>query len=288
MIPATSIQGSPSEYVGMFLDRYRDLQKSQNTIASYCADLAQLMEFSPSCRLSYQDADRFVAWLSQQGLSAASIKRKLSACRSFFTYLLRQGIVDVNPFLGVETPALPQRLPKLPSPEKVKECLDAMGDDYLSTRDGALIALLFGSGARISEALSLHTTHLDLNKNEIRVVGKGNKERVLVLSDGARRHLEGYLRVRPSSDTTALFLTLQGASLTRRGAEYAIERRFACVGEEVSPHQLRHSFASTVLDSGADIKIIQELLGHSSVAVTGRYLSVSVGRLHQAVAKAFE
>jgi integrase/recombinase XerC len=294
MEPAIAFVAKPPlEYRGAFLDHFRVLHKSEHTVNSYASDLEHLVAFTSHGNLTYQDAQRYVAHLSQQGLSPISIRRNISACRSFYSYLTRQGVVSHNPFTDVDLPKAASKLPDVPATEIIASCLEAIADTSpLDLRDKALISLLFGSGARISEAISLRLEDLNLRVREIKVMGKGQKERLLILTQAATRLLQRYLdEGRPrlvTMPSDVLFLGERGTDLSVRGARFIVSKRFDHVAASVHPHALRHAYATALLDRGGDLKDVSSLLGHSSLHVTGRYVHVSMGRLHRVVDQAFQ
>jgi integrase/recombinase XerD len=216
------------------------------------------------------------------------------AVRGFHRFLLREGLVSSDPARGVRPPAPPKRLPKAISVEDVEALLAAAGADETprALRDRALLELLYGCGARISEAIGLDVDELDLESGTVRLLGKGSKERIVPVGSYAREAVSAYLvRGRPAlvgagSGSPALFLNARGGRLSRQSAwtvlRAAAER--AGIRREISPHTLRHSFATHLLDGGADVRVVQELLGHASVTTTQVYTLVTVDRLREVYA----
>ena len=232
-------------------------------------------------------------------LAASSAGRAVVAVRGFHRFLLREGLTGTDPSRGVRPPAPAKRLPKAISVEDVEALLAAAGseDTPRATRDRALLELLYGSGARISEAVGLDVDELDMEQGVVRLVGKGSKERVVPVGSFAREAVQAYLvRGRPAlagnltarSLSPALFLNARGGRLSRQSAwtvlRAAAER--AGITRDVSPHTLRHSFATHLLDGGADVRVVQELLGHASVTTTQVYTLVTVDRLREVYATA--
>jgi integrase/recombinase XerD len=229
-------------------------------------------------------------------LAANSSARAVVAVRGFHRFLLREGVVAVDPARSVRPPSPAKRLPKAISVEDVEALLRAAGADETprAVRDRALLELLYGSGARISEAVGLDVDELDVTSGTVRLLGKGSKERVVPLGSYARDAVAAYLvRARPSlaangTGSPALFLNARGGRLSRQSAwtvlRAAAER--AGIRKEISPHTLRHSFATHLLDGGADVRVVQELLGHASVTTTQVYTLVTVERLREVYATA--
>lgn len=227
-------------------------------------------------------------------LSTTSAARSLVAVRTFHRFLALDATLTADPAAAVSPPAGPDRLPKAISIEDVDRLLSvaSVGDDASALRDRALLEILYGAGARISEATGLDIDDLALDEGVIRLRGKGNKERLVPLGTYAAAAVSAYLvRARPAlatrgTGTPALFLNTRGGRLSRQGAWgiiHAVADR-AGLGARVTPHTLRHSFATHLLDGGADVRIVQELLGHSSVTTTQIYTKVSIARLREVYA----
>jgi integrase/recombinase XerD len=229
-------------------------------------------------------------------LSAASAGRAVVAVRGLHRFAVREGMTATDPARDVRPPAPTRRLPKAISVEQVEALLDAAGSDQtpLALRDRALLEVLYGTGARISEAVGLAVDDLDRSAGLVRLDGKGGKQRVVPVGSYAQRAVEAYLvRARPilsgaGSGVPALFLNARGGRLSRQSAwtvlRAAADR--AALAVDVSPHTLRHSFATHLLDGGADVRVVQELLGHASVATTQVYTLVTVERLREVYATA--
>ena len=218
------------------------------------------------------------------------------AVRGWHKFLLREGLTAVDPAAEVRPPPAPKRLPKAITVSEVEALLAAAGADETprAVRDRALLELLYGSGARISEVVGLDVDELDVDSGMVRLLGKGSKERVVPVGSYAREALSAYLvRARPvlalaGPGSPALFLNARGGRLSRQSA-WAVLRsaaRRAGVTAEVSPHTLRHSFATHLLEGGADVRVVQELLGHASVTTTQVYTLVTVDRLREVYATA--
>jgi len=244
------------------------------------------------------------------GHARSSVAQRLAAIRSFHRWAVRAGLAPGDPWGAIATPRLPRRLPRVLEVEQVEALLDAVDEELaaaghgprgalaaaLALRDRALIETAYAAGLRISELAGSELGSLDLRRGEIRVLGKGRKERIGLLGRPARAALAGYLEEgrpallerRPADATVPLpaevFLNHHGAPLGVRGIRYRLDRlcRRAGLPQGVSPHTLRHSFATHLLDGGADLRVVQELLGHESLATTQVYTHVSPGRLRSA------
>jgi site-specific recombinase XerD len=249
----------------------------------------------------------YLAALDAAGLSRTSVRSHLSALRSFYRFCARQGWVEGDPWAAVVTPRLPGRLPKVLAVDEVEQLLDAVRGSAgagrigeaaepawvqaIEMRDRAIVETAYAAGLRISELAGLRLTDLDLSRGELRVLGKGRKERMTLLGGPARDALGDYLSTArpllaegagsPESQSDALFLGTRGRALGVRGMRLRIERlaQRAALPAGTSPHTLRHSFASHLLDGGADLRVVQELLGHSSLGTTQVYTHVSPARL---------
>jgi len=228
----------------------------------------------------------YISWLMEQGVVKASIARKLSAIRSFYRYLLREGMLSTNPLEKGSSPKLDKRLPLFLTIDEVKQLLEAPD---LSTpqgqRDRALMELLYASGLRLSELVSLNLEQIDFDTLEIRVRGKGAKERVVLMGEPAAKALHIYLsQGRPKllgkKGTSALFLNRYGERLSERWVQITLEEyaEEAGIDKRVHPHLLRHTFATHLLDGGADLRVVQELLGHANLTSTQIYTHVTKSR----------
>jgi site-specific recombinase XerD len=289
---------------------------------------------SPHTQRSYGTAvSRYLDWLAERGadwreppratlraylaelgatIGRSSVAQRLAAIRAFHRYAAREGLAPGDPWGAIATPRLPRRLPRVLEVEQVErllavvdETLEADGEAFdevrtaLALRDRALIETAYAAGLRISELAAADLGSLDLRRAEIRVLGKGRKERIGILGRPALRAISAYLedgrpallrrRADPDGDPPAeLFLNHRGAPLGVRGLRYRLDRlrRAAGLPEGVSPHTLRHSFATHLLDGGADLRVVQELLGHESLATTQVYTHVSPTRLRAAYRQA--
>ena len=288
----------------------KERQVSPNTIAAYRRDLVQLGAFLADYyggeSWSWQGVDRlamraFLGHLQRRGLGKRSSARALSATRTFFRYLHREEIVDANPARAVGTPKLEKYLPSYLDRAQVGPLFDhatarAMEGRHGDVRNLAMLELFYSTGLRLAELASLDRDRLDLVGQQVKVVGKGRKERIVPVGDHAVRALRNYeakrdelLRaVGQGGDRRAVFLNDRGRRLSRRGVQLAMTRLLGVIdeGAGLSVHSLRHSFATHLLDAGADLRAVQELLGHASISTTQIYTHASVERLKQVYRKA--
>lgn len=259
--------------------------RSAHTAKSYAADLAQLssslggqMDLTPP---------KLRAYLRQYGGSPVTRARKLSALRSFVRFLREAGRIEGDPTEALEAPFRRKRLPKALSQHQAEAMLDQQPHSAAPERDRALLELMYAAGLRAAEVVAVNLGDLDLPRGQVHVRGKGNKERMALFGEPARQAIEAYLPKRGSTDP-ALFVGPQGKRLTTRTVQNVVKRWAVQAGlpPDTSPHTLRHSFATHLLDGGADLKSVQQLLGHESLATTQVYTHVSVERLREAVLKA--
>lgn len=271
---------------------------SRNTVVSYRRDLAIYADWLASRGLERpgmvreQDLADFVRFLGaerQPPLATSSIARVLSAVRGLHRFLADEGVIADDVSRELRPPKLPMRLPKAIPVEDVEKLLAAVGGEELhELRDTALLELLYATGARVSEAVSLNVDDL-VDGDVVRLLGKGGKQRIVPLGSYARRAVDAYLvRARPAlsargTATPALLLGLRGRRMSRQAAWDVIHRAAerAGIAASVSPHTLRHSFATHLLEGGADVRVVQELLGHSSVATTQIYTLVTADTLRE-------
>lgn len=291
-----------TEQIPRFLD-FLSVERglSRNTLEAYRRDLYRYRGYLSE--LDVVDATRvgesiiagFLGWLSGTEFAEgrryrpSSVARALAAVRSFHAFLLREGEATANPADGVVRPRVPKLLPRPLSVQQMGALLSGFPEgDVAGIRDRAILETLYGAGLRVSELVGLDVDDVDLDEGSVRVVGKGNKERIVPLGRYGVSALGAYLRrSRPglarSSSGSALFLNRLGGRLTRQGTSLVLTRaaRRAGLGVRVTPHTLRHSFATHLLDGGADVRVVQELLGHASLATTQIYTLVTADRLRE-------
>jgi integrase/recombinase XerD len=260
-------------------------RRAPRTVEAYRRDLGDLAAWlsRPVSTASADDLRTYLADLRAQGRSPATIARRVSAVRSFFAHQVLLGVRADNPAAELEAPRGRRRLPRTLSPREAERLIEAAaGTTPRALRDRALVELLYGAGLRVSEAVGLERGGVDLERRLVRCTGKGDKERVVPIGRAAAEALRRYLAGgRPFLDRRhrpELFLNAQGGPLTRAGAFLILRRLAAQAGlepERVHPHLLRHSFATHLLEGGADLRSVQEMLGHADLSTTELYLHVS-------------
>jgi integrase/recombinase XerC len=267
---------------------------SPYTVRNYRDDLLDFLYFLKKKKidpLNETKVDRhvlrdYLSELVERGLAKASIARKLSAIRSFYRYLVREEIIPKNPVEQVSSPKLDKRLPSFLTQEEMEKLLGAPDlSTPLGQRDQAFLELLYASGLRVSELVGLTPEQIDLESNEIRVWGKGSKERVVLMGEPAAAALKDYLNqgrveLLGKKKSQALFLNRYGQPLPERSVQRILQQyaKKAGIGKRVHPHMLRHTFATHLLDGGADLRVVQELLGHARLSSTQIYTHVTKGQ----------
>ena len=275
---------------------------SKNTLFAYSSDLSRYLVFlerlgtDPEAVSANQLTD-FATELTTLGLKASSANRILAAVRGFHKFLVLEGIRDDDPATRLRPPRLPKRLPKALSQDQVTQLLSAAGPepddegaDLIRLRDRAILELMYSTGARVSEIVALDLDEVN-DSGLLRVRGKGSKERIVPVGSYAARSLNSYLvRTRPALASLrgerALFLNKLGGRLSRQSIWEIIQKAGSACNLEVSPHSLRHSFATHLIEGGADVRVVQELLGHASVATTQIYTLITVDTLREVYAQA--
>jgi len=273
-----------------------ELNLSPHTVLAYVRDINQFIGFVKSKGSLFENPQRidpafarsYLRWLELKGFSKKSVARKISSCRAFFRYLFREGKIKLNPFEHILTPKLGKRLPSFLYPEEVVKLLNAVNLKHKNgPRDLAIIELIYASGMRVGEVAKLRPDSIDLENGEVLVQGKGDRERVVLIGSHAISSLKKYLGTRPKDEKT-LFLGRMGSKLTSRSVERMVRKyaRKSGLSKRVTPHTLRHSFATHLLSGGADLKIVQELLGHSSLSTTQIYTHITKEKLKSIYDKA--
>ncbi|MBJ6135979.1 tyrosine recombinase XerC [Marinobacter litoralis] len=255
---------------------------SPRTCEHYLRDLQRLGAWLPTVgierwsRLTSHDVRRYVANLSKAGLGGRSIARHLSSIRRFYQFLLREGIAHDNPALDIRAPKSGRRLPKVADVDQLNQLLDVNPDDPLEVRDLAMFELMYSSGLRLSELAGLNLDAVDLAGGEVRVLGKGSKERLLPVGAKAAAAIRRWLKCRAqfvAGSEPAMFVSQRGNRLSLRSIQARLARWGSVQGadQRLHPHMLRHSFASHMLESSGDLRAVQELLGHADIATTQVY-----------------
>jgi tyrosine recombinase XerC len=264
---------------------------SIHTVASYAIDLAQLADYLEARKvrlrqIGHADLRGYLVELHQRKLSKTSTARKIAAIRSFFDFCVLRTWLEENPARAIATPRLDQHVPAFLSEADMATLLETPPtDDALGLRDRAILEFFYATGIRVSELVGINLEDLGLEERMVRIRGKGKKERLLPFGRKAARSLEEYCAVRATFPLklgeAALFLNYQGTRLTPRSVQRVVTKYFklAALRTKISPHALRHSFATHLLGRGADLRVIQELLGHESLATTQKYTHLDVKQL---------
>jgi integrase/recombinase XerC len=286
-----------AEHVDDFL-RHLEVSRaaSPHTLRAYAQDLKAFRAYLEPQKVAIEKANhlhiRGFLGVQSVELAPASRARRLAGLKAFYKFLTRRKVIEVNPARRVKTPKLPQRLPRAVPVDEAFALMEAPDDEkLLGLRDIAMLEVLYGGGLRVSELCGLDLDDVDLKQRTARVLGKGNKERICPLHEGAIAAVQSWLErrgellVKPAKkqDPRALFLNFRGGRLTTRSVERHLDRYVQQLGlqRKMSPHALRHSFATHLLAGGADIRSIQELLGHASLSTTQRYTAVSFEQLQK-------
>jgi len=285
------------QLIDSFLDAlWSERGLSQNTLAAYGRDLkawAYWLEQSKYSDLLAADSatlQQYLAHRGRQGAKSSSMARVLSSLRRFYRYQLRQGSISEDPSALIDAPRIGRLLPSSLSEEQVDRLLEAPDVDLsLGLRDRAMLELLYAAGLRVTELVSLEVSQLNLHIGLVRIIGKGNKERLVPLGDVAVDWVKRYLNVarkelmRGNGTCNAVFVTRRGAGMTRQGFWYLIKRyaKQAGIQQALSPHTLRHAFATHLLNHGADLRVLQMLLGHSDLSTTQIYTHIAQARLQE-------
>ena len=322
LAPAVAGAVADDPAVAQFIRHLRgERNASDHTLSAYLGDLRQFCEqvWGADAKPPYPwkspdrfAARRFLASFQKAGLAPATASRKMSSLRTFFRFLVREGLVKDNPFAGLQQPKARRRLPRVLDRNEVVRLLEtparlrpesrvasasaqALFADYAAVRDTAILELFYSTGMRIAELCGLTDARLDLLSGTALVRGKGKKERFCPIGRPAAQALhaalearDGWLASRRRGRAAALFVNKNGGSLTPRSVERLLKKYLAAAGLDpaVTPHVLRHSFATHLLDAGADLRSVQELLGHASLSTTQIYTHVSVEKLKEEYGKA--
>jgi integrase/recombinase XerC len=268
----------------------KEKQYSDHTLRSYSNDLGQFFEFcsdrlagKPLAALTHADVRDFLGALLRYGYEKRSAARKLSTVKSFLRFLVRKGVLPANPATAIKGPRLEQRLPGFLTQYQVREALEIKGDAEVVARERAILETLYGSGLRAAELVGLDVGDVDFVAETIRVRGKGGKERIVPLGRAEKNALDAWLARRSHKDAKPVFTNNHGARLTTRSVQNIVRKALSRVADATAtnPHSLRHAFATHLLERGADLRAVQELLGHASLSTTQIYSHVTVERLKQ-------
>ena len=271
---------------------------SKNTIQSYESDIYQLYQWNTSknkkriTEIKKIDTSQYISYLFSQNLKSTSVNRKISSLKTFFNFLLKKKLIDVNPFADQIMPKKPISLPKSISEDDVVKLLDApKPDSLIGLRDKAMLELLYASGVRISELVNIKFSDLDLERNIIKVFGKGSKERLVPFGEDAAQCISAYIDERKKNKDIAsikyIFLNNRGSKISRHAFWHRLKEYCLEIGlkRDISPHTLRHAFATHLLNRGADLRSVQVLLGHSDLSTTQIYTHIAKQRLSELVKK---
>jgi len=290
-------------YIDKFITYLKvERESSPYTIVNYSVDLKDFNKFlNPKSddkaegqgefeisKIDYLLLRKYLAYIKTKGYSKRTVARKLASLRSFFRFLYKEGYIKVNPITSLSTPKLDKKLPIfLDEKEAVKLVEAPRGRDPGSLRDKAVLETLYSTGIRVGELVGMNVENIDFISGVVKVCGKGKKERLAPIGDKALRSIRGYLDKR-KRNSKAVFLNKSGARITDRGIRRIVGKyiHIASLRENVSPHTLRHSFATHLLNKGADLRSVQELLGHANLSTTQIYTHVTTERLKSVYEKA--
>lgn len=283
-------------YISDFLS-YLEVEAnySKNTINSYENDLNKFEEYYKSkdlLKITSKDIEKYIQTLSD--LAPTTVSHNISSLKTFYSYFLKQGRISNNPTDGIKSPKLGIHLPTYLTIDEVNKLLDIEVTDAFSSRNKAILELMYATGLRISEVISLEFKNIDYDECIIRVMGKGSKERIVPINDYAIKYLKEYIdNYRPelvkNEINNYIFLNNHGRMLTRQGIFKMIKNYAALknIKKTIGPHTLRHTFATHLLENGADLRVIQELLGHSDISTTQIYTHLTKEALHNEYKKYF-
>jgi len=282
-------------YVDKFI-RYLEIEReaSVHTLKNYTKDLDVFSEFIGDKKIEaidYMLIRQFLAHLKAKDLSRASIARSLSCLRSFFRFLIREDLIENNPISGISTPKREKKLPVFIQESDILKLMNIQSTDFSGLRDKAILETLYSTGMRVSELVNMDMDKCDFIGGVIKVLGKGKKERFTPIGEEAIRAIQKYLEASSSirkDNSKAIFLNKRGSRLTDRSVRRIVDKHIVntSVKEKISPHTLRHSFATHLLNRGADLRSVQELLGHASLSTTQIYTHVTTDRMKEAYQKA--
>lgn len=291
-----SYNSGVTRYIQKFLT-YLDIERnaSPHTLLNYRLDLEQFQKFLGETaveQVDYLTLRRYLAELKTNNLAKRTVARKLASLRSFFRFLVREGLLQHNPASAVATPKLDKHLPVFLDETEVTHLMEApSGDQWLTLRDRAILEMFYSTGIRVSELAGMRAADVDVIGGSVKVAGKGRKERLVPVGDHALTALRAYLTERQKlkvKEEAFVFLNRFGRRLSTRGVELLLQRyiRQISLNRQVSPHTLRHTFATHLLDHGADLRSVQELLGHRNLSTTQIYTHLTTQRLKDIYTKA--
>lgn len=254
---------------------------SPHTVKAYTTDLKDFLNWAGAdfCRFNYKNIKSYIAEIQNKRYTKTTISRKIAAIKSFYRYLYREKLVEINPAANIKAPKKAKSLPEFLTETEIEKIFA----QTKNIRDRSILELLYAGGMRISELCNLNFANLNLDENEITVFGKGAKERIVLISERAKKFLYKYFESRDTSHLLPVFTSVNGNRIQPRQIRRIINStvKNAQLIKHVSPHTFRHSFATRMLEKGADLRVVQELLGHVSISNTQIYTHVSVERLKQ-------
>lgn len=278
-------------FANKYFDEYQDYliidkKYNENTIKTYMYELKKFDNYLTSNHLSINlKSDDIKSFLNSLNINARSKAHMISNLKSFYKFLIIEGVLKNSPMIDVETPKLSKRLPSVLTYEEILELLDIKLENAYDYRDKAMLELMYSSGLRVSELVSLKISDVDIFNATVRIMGKGSKERIVPIGDYALEYLKKYIDIyRPTllkKTTDYVFLNSLGFAISRQSFFKMIKKQMVLknIKKDISPHTLRHSFATHLLNYGADLRVIQELLGHSNLSTTQIYTHVSDTKL---------
>lgn len=293
---------NPDSHENQALDSYlrfilTEKGLSRNTASSYKRDITNFINWLnyqkiPLNKSSNDDAEHFIKYLAQQDLTAASINRKISSLKGFFNHLLNINLIGINPFGDVLLQSKQKNIPKSISEEDVMKLLDSPNQNsFIGKRDKAILELLYATGMRISELINIEYANFDFERCVVKVRGKGSKERLIPYGPEASKALSDYVAYRRENHLTlnsrSLFINSSGKKITRQAFWHRLKKYLLQIGltVKISPHTLRHAFATHLLNNGADLRSVQMLLGHSDISTTQIYTHIAKSRLSDMIKK---
>ena len=293
-----TMDAKESHLIDSFL-RFLQLEKglSKNTVSSYQTDISGFNQWRSDqaikiSEVNLSDAENFIVSLRKKELAPASISRKISSLKSLFVYLKKQQYIKTNPFQDLVLPKIPKSLPKSMSMAEVNALLDAPDTStFIGLRDKTMLELMYATGLRVSELVNLKYSSFDFERSVIKVLGKGSKERIIPFGDSALSWLKQYIDFRSqnnlSMNSKYFFISQKLSQVTRQSFWQRVEhyQKIASIPYKISPHTLRHAFATHLLNNGADLRSVQMLLGHSDLSTTQIYTHIAKQRLSEMIKK---
>ena len=293
-----TMDAKESHLIDSFL-RFLQLEKglSKNTVSSYQTDISGFNQWRSDqaikiSEVNLSDAENFIVSLRKKELAPASISRKISSLKSLFIYLKKQQHIKTNPFQDLVLPKIPKSLPKSMSMAEVNTLLDAPDTStFIGLRDKTMLELMYATGLRVSELVNLKYSSFDFERSVIKVLGKGSKERIIPFGDSALSWLKQYIDFRRqnnlSMNSKYFFISQKLSQVTRQSFWQRVEhyQKIASIPYKISPHTLRHAFATHLLNNGADLRSVQMLLGHSDLSTTQIYTHIAKQRLSEMIKK---